>query len=107
MPWASIEDAISMANIEDLLPREINTLLDLERSSKRRVETLDEAQLAEYFSEFLPTTNVFKMQGGPEECFREYARFFELWMLLNLNNYMVPKVRESFLVAEWESWRID
>jgi hypothetical protein len=71
------------------------------------VETLDEAQLTEYFGEFSVTAKAFKTLGGPDECFREFAGFFGLYALLNLNAYSIPKSRGSLLVAEWEDRRIN
>jgi hypothetical protein len=104
---ACVEDALAVANIEDLLPGAICAFLDLEPGGKLGVQTLDEAQLTEYFSEFSVTAKAFKTLGGPDECFREFVGFFGLYALLNLNAYSIPKSRGSLLVAKWEDRRID
>jgi hypothetical protein len=89
------------------VPGAIRAFLDLEQGGLPRVEMLDEAQLTEYIGEFSPTAKAFKMQGGPDECFREFAGFFGLYALLNLNAYSISKNRGSLLVAEWENRNIN
>jgi hypothetical protein len=83
--WACVEDALVVANIEDLSPGAIPTFLDLEPCGELGVEMLDEAQLTEFFGKFSVTTKAFKTLGGPDECFQEFAGFFGLYALLNLN----------------------
>jgi hypothetical protein len=51
-PWASVEEALAVTSIEDLSPGAIRAFLDLEQGGVLLVETLDEAQLTEYFGEF-------------------------------------------------------
>jgi hypothetical protein len=51
------------------------------------MEILEEVQLTEFFGEFSVTAKAFKTQGGLDECFREFAGFFGLYALLNLNAY--------------------
>jgi hypothetical protein len=80
-----------VANIEDLLPGAIRAFLDLEPGSEPGMETLDEAQLTEFFGEFSITTKAFKTLDGPDECFREFVGIFGLYALLNLNAYSILK----------------
>jgi hypothetical protein len=102
-----VEDAVAVANVEDLSPGVVRAFLDLEQRGEPGVETLDEAQLTEYFGEFSVTTKPFKTLGGPDEYFWKFAGFFGLYALLNLNAYSIPKSRGNLLVAEWEDRRID
>jgi hypothetical protein len=102
-----VEDALAVANIEDLSPGAIRAFLNLEPSGEPGVETREEAQLAEFFGEVSVIAKAYKTLGRPDECFREFAGFFGLYALLNLNVYSIPKFRGSLLVAEWEDWRID
>jgi hypothetical protein len=98
---------LAVANIEDLSPGAIRAFLDLEHGGEPGVETLDEAQLTEYFGDFSVTAKAYKTLGGPDECFREFAGFLSLYALLNINVYSITKARGSLIVAEWESRRID
>jgi hypothetical protein len=107
MPWASAEEALAVTSIEDLSPGAIRAFLDLEQGGLPGVEMLDEAQLTEYFGKFWPIAKAFKTQGGPDKQFREFAGFFGLYALVNLNAYPISKSRGSLLVAEWENRNID
>jgi hypothetical protein len=98
---------LAVANIEDLSPGAIRAFLDLEHGGEPGVETLNEAQLTEYFGEFSATAKTYKTLGGPDKCFREFAGFFSLYALLNIDAYAIPKAHGSLIVAEWESRRID
>jgi hypothetical protein len=82
-----VEDAPAVASIEDLSPGAIRAFLDLEPGDEPGVEMLEEAQLTEFFGEFSVTSKALKTQGGPDECFQEFAGFFGLYALLNLNTY--------------------
>jgi hypothetical protein len=64
-----MEDALAVANIEDLSLGAIRAFLDLEQGGEPGMETLDETQLTEYFGEFSVTAKAFKTLGGPDECF--------------------------------------
>jgi hypothetical protein len=86
-----VENVVAVANVEDLSPGAVRAFLDLELRGEPGVETLDEAQLTEYFGEFSITAKVFKNLGGPDECFWEFAGFFGLYALLNLNLYSISK----------------
>jgi hypothetical protein len=80
-PWATIKEALAITNIEDFSPGAIRAFLDLEQGGVSRYQTMDEAQLTEYFGEFWPTTKAFKMQGGPDEKFWKFSGFFGLYAL--------------------------
>jgi hypothetical protein len=70
-----VEDALAVASIEDLSLGAIRAFLDLELGGKPGVEMLEEVQLTEFFGEFSVIVKAFKTQGGPDECFREFAGF--------------------------------
>jgi hypothetical protein len=94
---------LAVTSREDLSPGAIHAFLDLELGDVPGVETLEEAQLMEFFSEFSVMAKAFKTLGGPNECFWEFARFFGCMRGL----ISIPKSRGNLLVAKWENRRID
>jgi hypothetical protein len=81
-PWANLEEALLMADVDDMSPQAIRAFLDLEASGEREVKWYDDSILTEYFGMFSSTVKPFRGTGGASEVLKKYASFCVQWMLL-------------------------
>jgi hypothetical protein len=80
-PWANIDKAFGLANVDDMSLEAIRAFLDLEEGGEQRVECYNDSLLTKYFGEFSLTGMSFRIAGGASAAFKEYASFYVQWML--------------------------
>jgi hypothetical protein len=102
-PWANLDKALERANVDEMCPEAIWAFLDLEEGGEKRVELFDNSILTKYS----PTVKSFRVTGGTNGPFKEYASFCMHWMLLQQSLYGVTKARRSIIIAGWENRALD
>jgi hypothetical protein len=106
MPWESLEEALAMADVDNMSPQAIRAFLDME-GGEREVEWYDDSILTEYFGIFSPTAKLFRVNGGSSATFKEYTSFCVHWMLLQHSLYTVTKACGSIVIAGWGNMALD
>jgi hypothetical protein len=94
-----MEEALAQADVDEMSPEAVKAFLDLPEGSEKGVGRYEDSTLTEYFGEFSPTAKSFLITGGRSTAFKEYARFYVQWMLLQQNSSAVTEVRGSLIIA--------
>jgi hypothetical protein len=81
-PWASMEEALAQADVDEMSPEAVQVFLDLSKGGEKGVRTYEDTTLTEYLGKFSPTAKSFLIAGGRSAAFKEYAVFCTQWMLL-------------------------
>jgi hypothetical protein len=84
-------------------PEAIWAFLDLEEGGEKRIGFYDDSILTEYSS----VVKSFRVTGGKNGPFKEYASFCMHWMLLQQSLYAVTKARGNINIAGWENKALD
>jgi hypothetical protein len=80
--WADVDEALNLANIDDLLPGAVRAFLDLEAYGEQEVGHYDEDNLANYHGKFSQIEKSYYIERGTDDIFKEFAVFFANWVLL-------------------------
>jgi hypothetical protein len=101
-PWASMEEALALADVDEMSPEAVRAFLDLPEGGEKTVRTYDDSTLTEYFGDFSPTAKSFLISGRQSTAFKEYALLCAQWMLLQQNSSAVTKIRGSLYYCGME-----
>ena len=104
--WADVEVAPSTIHLEEITAEAIRAHLDLPNSDIKEMEILNHERIMAYFGENSTKYKTYNTMGGQSELFKEFSVLFMTVAMLHMNQYAMPKGKESLLIAEFKGDRL-
>ena len=81
--------------------------LRLQRGGEHDIEAPPQHILEQLFGEFSVFAKAYRTHGGPNEFFRDLARFLLEFSCVHANAYSMPKKKASIIITAYQSGAID